>query len=155
MLQDYKSERNVSKHSLNRACVLLFWEENENWFELAGVRVTEGKISVNLWRKSRGNRFWFELARIRVIGSRLYIRSRLSFSGLSSPHLEDVNYLGLKRKESGWLFSWAQLFKGRLALNPGLNLTRVSFFLCSKVFCRIIFSVIFRASNHQLVDEKN
>ena len=43
----------------------------------------------------------------------------------------------------------------RLALNPGLNLTRVSFLLCSKVFSRIIFSVIFRASNHQLVDKKN
>ena len=27
ILLDYKSERNVTKHSLNRACVLLFWEE--------------------------------------------------------------------------------------------------------------------------------
>ena len=53
------------------------------------------------------------------------------------------------------IFSWDRLFKGRLALNPGLNLTPVSFFLCSKVFSRIIFSVIFRASNHQLVDKKN
>ena len=41
------------------------------------VRVTEGTITVNVWPKSRGNRFWFELARVRVIGSRLYIR--LSF----------------------------------------------------------------------------
>ena len=32
-------------------------------FELSRVRVTEGKITVNVWRKSRGNRFWFELAR--------------------------------------------------------------------------------------------
>ena len=44
---------------------------------------------------------------------------------------------------------WVQLFEGRLALNPGFS------FLCSKVFSRIIFSVIFRASNHQLVDKKN
>ena len=36
---------------------------------------------------------------------------------------------------------WAQLFEGRLALNPGV------FFLCSKAFSGIIFSVIFRASN--------
>ena len=42
-----------------------------------------------------------------------------------------------------------QLFDGQLALNPGF------FFLCSKAFSRIIFSVIFRASNHQLVDKKN
>ena len=48
----------------------------------------------------------------------------------------------------------AQLFN-RLALNLGLNLTPVSFFLRSKVFSRTIFSVIFRASNHQLVDKKN
>ena len=34
-------------------------------------------------------------------------------------------------------------------INPGF------FFLCSKAFSRIIFSVIFRASNHQLVDKKN
>ena len=29
---------------------------------------------------------------------------------------------------------WAQLFKGRLALNPGLNLTRVSFSCVQKHF---------------------
>ena len=46
---------------------------NENWFELAGVRVIEGKITVNVhcMTKSRGNRFCFELARVRVIGNRL------------------------------------------------------------------------------------
>ena len=32
-------------------------------FELSRVLVTEGKITANVWRKSRGNRFWFELAR--------------------------------------------------------------------------------------------
>ena len=51
-----------------------------------------------------------------------------------------------------------QLFEGRLALNPGLNVTRVSFSFSkafSKAFSRIIFSVIFRASNYQLVDKKN
>ena len=32
-------------------------------FELSRVRVTEGKITVNVRRKSRGNRLWFELAR--------------------------------------------------------------------------------------------
>ena len=41
-------------------------------FELSRVRVSEGKITVNVWRKSRGNRFWFELARVRVIESQLY-----------------------------------------------------------------------------------
>ena len=45
--------------------------------------------------------------------------------------------------------SRAELVEGRLALNPGF------FFLCSKAFSGIILSVIFRASNHQLVDKKN
>ena len=32
-------------------------------FKLSRVQVAEGKITVNLWRKSKGNRFWFKLAR--------------------------------------------------------------------------------------------
>ena len=43
----------------------------------------------------------------------------------------------------------AQLFEDRLGFKLGF------FFLCSKAFCWIIFSVILRASNHQLVDKKN
>ena len=45
---------------------------------LSRVRVTEGKIAVNVLRESKGNRFWlelasvrFDLARVRVIGSQL------------------------------------------------------------------------------------
>ena len=59
----------------------------------------------------------------------------------SPPNLNLFFRFGLK--------TWAQLFEGRLTLNPGF------FFLCSKAFTRIIFSVIFRASNHQLVDKSN
>ena len=42
--------------------------ENKNYFEIAGGSGYRGfelprvKITVNVWRKSRGNRFWFELA---------------------------------------------------------------------------------------------
>ena len=44
---------------------------------MSRVWVTEGKITVKVGRKSRGNRFWFELAKVRVIGSRLYfVRAR-------------------------------------------------------------------------------
>ena len=39
-------------------------------------------------------------------------------------------------------YSWAQLFEGRLALNPGLNLTRVSFSFVQKHFLGQ-FSLIF------------
>ena len=77
-----------------------------------------------------------------------------------------MGYIGMCRCE-GYVFKQftlgsgiiiimrAQLFEGRLALNPGINLTLVSFSLCSKAFFWIIFSVIFRASNHQLVDRRN
>ena len=53
------------------------------------------------------------------------------------------------------LYIRAQLFEGGLAFNPRLNLTRVFILLCSKAFSRIIFSVLFKASNNQLVDKKN
>ena len=39
--------------------------------------------------------------------------------------------------------------KPGVKFNPGFSL------LCSKALSRIIFSVIFRAFNHQLVDKKN
>ena len=58
--------------------------------------------------------------------------------------------LSLKQSLSGLnLVFWAELFEGRLALDLGF------FFLCSKAFSCIIFCAIFRASNHQLVDNKN
>ena len=42
---------------------------------------------------------------------------------------------------------WAKLFDG-LHFNLGF------FFFCSKAFSRIIFSILFRASNHQIVGKK-
>ena len=57
--------------------------------------------------------------------------------------------------ESGRLVSTAQLFEGRLVLNAGFKFSPAFFFLCSKAFSRTVFSVIFRASNHQREDKKN
>ena len=42
-----------------------------------------------------------------------------------------------------------------ISAQPGVKFDPVFFFLCSKAFSRLIFSVIFRASNHQPVDKKN
>ena len=42
-----------------------------------------------------------------------------------------------------------------ISANPGVKFNPGFFFLCSKVFSRIIFSVIFRSSNHQIVDKKD
>ena len=50
--------------------IVLKWSEGKQKllrvserFELSRVWVTEGKITVNVWRQSRGKRFWFEIAR--------------------------------------------------------------------------------------------
>ena len=50
---------------------------------------------------------------------------------------------------------WTQWFKGRLTLNPGLNLTRVSFPFVQKHFLGQFFLLFLKASYHQLVDKKN
>ena len=41
-----------------------------------------------------------------------------------------------------------------ISANPGLNFN-LGFFFFSKAFSRIIFSILFRASNHQIVGKKN
>ena len=45
--------------------------------------------------------------------------------------------------------------RGSITANPGLNFNSSFFFFYSKAFSRIIFSIIFRASNHQIVDRQN
>ena len=42
-----------------------------------------------------------------------------------------------------------------ISANTGLNFNLGFFFFCSKEFFRIIFSILFRPSNHQAVDKKN
>ena len=42
-----------------------------------------------------------------------------------------------------------------ISANPGLNFNPGFFFFCSKVFSRVISSLLFRASNHQFVGRKN
>ena len=72
----------------------------------------------------------------------LYLKAPTSTYSIL-PHVRESGFW-IRNQESR-----AKLVEGRLALNPGF------FFLCSKAFSPIIFSVIFRASNHQLVDKKN
>ena len=42
-----------------------------------------------------------------------------------------------------------------ISVNPRLNFNLSFFLFCSKAFSRIIFCILFRASNHQIVYEKN
>ena len=41
-----------------------------------------------------------------------------------------------------------------ISTNPGLNFNPGFFFFCSKTFFQIIFSILFRASDSQIVDKK-
>ena len=45
--------------------------------------------------------------------------------------------------------------QGPISANPGLNYNPGFFFFCLKEFSQIIFWILFRASNHQIVDKKN
>ena len=60
----------------------------------------------------------------------------------------DITKERMKRNKANLNFR-AQLFERRLAL------TRVSFFLLYKVFSQIIFSILFKVSDHQIVGRKN
>ena len=42
-----------------------------------------------------------------------------------------------------------------VSANPGLNFNLGFFFLVCKEFFRIVFSILFRLSNHQIVDKEN
>ena len=43
----------------------------------------------------------------------------------------------------------------KISANPGLNFNLGFLFFFSKIFSRIIFSILFRATNHQIVGKKN
>ena len=53
----------VLKTRFELSRVKLYRNDLKGIFELSRVRLTEGKITVNVFRKCRGNRLWFELAR--------------------------------------------------------------------------------------------
>ena len=100
---------------------------SEREFKLSRVRVTEGKITVNVWQKSRGNRFSFELARVRVIGSRLYFHGKIETTEslqklpmVPPAWNRDISPLPLKPPKS---------FK-----------TRTTIFVVVGLFCFVLFS---------------
>ena len=51
--------------------------------------------------------------------------------------------------------SYAQLFERRVSANSGLKFNPGFLFFLSKALSRIIFSILFRVSNHQIVGKEN
>ena len=65
-------------------------------FELTRVRVTGGKITVNVRRKSRGNRHWFELSGVNCICQMTLWRPCWCTKRLKSGHIGVKNLAGIK-----------------------------------------------------------
>ena len=65
-------------------------------------------------------------------------------------------FVSLKKK-SAFLPFWAQLFEGWLAVihSRGFSFNPGFFIFCLKAFSQIIFPILFRASNHQIADQRN
>ena len=56
---------------------------------------------------------------------------------------------------SGTYNPLGQVVRTPVTTNPGLNFNPAFFFLLSKALSRIIFSILFRVSNHQIVGKKS
>ena len=56
---------------------------------------------------------------------------------------------------SAHLLSQGPVVRTPVSTNPGLNFNPAFFFLLSKALSRIIFGILFRVSNHQIVGIKN
>ena len=75
---------------------------------------------------------WIQNSMLWILDSRFWIRASLSVRLGSEFQLEaGFQIPGAELQISKPM---AQLFEGRLALNPGLNLTRVSFFVFKSIF---------------------
>ena len=55
----------------------------------------------------------------------------------------------------GFTYNLGPVVRKPISANPVLNFNPGFFFICSNVFSRINFSILFRASNHPIVDKKN
>ena len=55
---------------------------------------------------------------------------------------------------SAHLLSQGPVVRTPVSTNPGLNFNPAFFFLLSKALSRIIFCILFRVSNHQIVGKK-
>ena len=102
-----------------------------------GVIFTRARVSLALLSLGKNGGLLARSVSRRSLGSTLSLRT-----------LRDI-YFGCL------LFHWAQLFEGRLALTQGEILTWVSFSFAQKPIFPIIFSILFRASNHQILGKKN
>ena len=54
------------------------------------------------------------------------------------------------QETTSWLFTQGPVVRRTISANPGLNFNLGFSFFCSKALSRIIFSILFRVSNHQI-----
>ena len=58
------------------------------------------------------------------------------------------------QETTSWLFTQGSVVRRTISANPGLNFNLGFSLFCSKALSRIIFSILFRASHHQIVVKK-
>ena len=66
-----------------------------------------------------------------------------------------VTYTNLAGDNQLVIITQGPVVRRTISANPGLNLNLGFPFVCSKALSRIIFSILFTASNHQIVVKKN
>ena len=102
---------------------------------------------------------WYSFSRPAYLASRILgaaitcgtpIWSYLVTKGNNKPKTSSLQTIGMKRQNR-----LGPIVRRPISAYPGVKFIPGILFLCSKAFSRIIFSVILRASNHQLVDKKN
>ena len=100
--------------------------------------------------------------RIRETSSKIFLEHFQSLvtikvftSGTWAPIRLCMSYVDIVDMSVIWVKVLGQVVRRPINANPGLNFNLGFFFFCSKAFSRIIFSILFRASNHQIVGKKN
>ena len=100
--------------------------------------------------------------RIRETSSKIFLEHFQSLvtikvftSGTWAPIRLCMSYVDIVDMSVIWVKVLGQVVRRPINANPGLNFNLGFFFFCSKAFSPIIFSILSRASNHQIVGKKN
>ena len=87
-------------------------------------------------------------------------KQRSSQAGVLQPGVLQLGVLTTRCLTTRGFTTWGCYNQGPvvrrpISANPGLNFNPGFFFFCSKIFSRVISSLLFGASNHQFVGTKN
>ena len=82
-------------------------------------------------------------------------KQRSSQAGVLQPGVLQLGVLTTRGFTTWGCYNQGPVVRRPISANPGLNFNPGFFFFCSKIFSRVISSLLFGASNHQFVGTKN